>query len=276
PFRISRKLQWAVSCGEFLLNQARQLQLQLSEREQREEQLSKQLEDVTRRQDVEMRMLRRKTEQQQKLNNDDLYSLHQENERLSQQLDDKKASLSKVTMEATRLQKQLESAQSQIDQMQSREAELVCEIDKIKVRHEADTAGLRRSISQFQREKSDVQEKLEVLRDSLSGKLRRMGLKGDSIISSCLADPGSSATLLDNALVNCDVATANGGLGASGLSLEAHSASSTTGLSVEELQRQIRRLEQANGQLKRQASRARATLKREMAEKRELQSMLAA
>ena len=97
-FSISKQLLWATSSGELLLNQARQIQIRLSEKEDHADQTRHQLEDVVKRQELEIKRLKRMNDQQEKLSND-IYNLHGEKEKLAQQLDDQKFTLTKSQTE---------------------------------------------------------------------------------------------------------------------------------------------------------------------------------
>ncbi|KAJ1673299.1 hypothetical protein EV182_005507, partial [Spiromyces aspiralis] len=107
---VIAKFALAISHGETILSQARHLQLKLSEKEEDAERMRAAMEEVNKRQEIEIKRLKRANEQQQGLSSD-IYDLHGEKQRLEQLLDEQKANLTKAMSETNRLQRQLSQAQ---------------------------------------------------------------------------------------------------------------------------------------------------------------------
>ncbi|KAJ1673507.1 hypothetical protein EV182_005098, partial [Spiromyces aspiralis] len=169
--------------------------------------------------------------------------------------------------ETNRLQRQLSQAQVQIEQLEDKCDGLTAELTKAKARYEYDTANLRRTVGQLQREKSEVMAKNQELRSELKGKLQRAGFKGDidEYLTKGAKDRGDEQD--EDSFVGEVAALEHEGS-------PRQMVGKKGPRSAADLERQVRALEQSNTNMRRQLERSRAALHREKSEKLELRNML--
>ena len=174
----------------------------------------------------------------------------------------------------------MDAAQTQIEQLQAKEADLNDEVAKSRARYDQDTANLRRTIGQVQREKSSLSDKFQMLRNEIGGKLQRAGLKADLLDeylnNSNSSRLGKNSNEEEEEEGRVDETAGNQSTENSPLPVTATTSplNVPSSLCIDELKQQIRSLEHSNGNLKRQLDQARNVLTRERRDKREVQTML--
>ncbi|KAJ1917923.1 hypothetical protein H4219_002916 [Mycoemilia scoparia] len=275
-----KQLLWATTIGQKLIAQARQAQIRLFEREQETEQVQKQSHESMKRMEIEIRKLKRNKEHTDKLG-DDIYQLQGEKQDLERQLEDKKVDLMKSNNDVVRLNKQVEELRNQVDQFQSREVEFQDELDKIKAKHERENNQLKKGLALAQQERNEANEKFQLLRTRISGKLQRMGFKADDIVDELVSSSGAEFDGFSNK--DHDDESGSPQLDGSPLNRTArgfsrqHSSDSVAanGLKISELEQQIRGLEYSTATMKRKLEKSNKLMFKERGEKRELQMMLA-
>ncbi|CAO3590592.1 unnamed protein product [Absidia cylindrospora] len=165
--RRNTDIEFATEIGQGLLLEVRKMQTLLQEKEEQLRSLQIQKADLERAAEALTKQLRQKEETEERLK-EETWNLELAKQELTMSVTQLQQNLNKANVEQSKLNRQLTTITSELEQVRGREDKLTATIENLKNRHEQDMAGVRRHMATMQREKADQAKQLQVLSSELA------------------------------------------------------------------------------------------------------------
>ncbi|RKP38214.1 hypothetical protein BJ085DRAFT_29054 [Dimargaris cristalligena] len=183
----------ASKLGNGLLMQCRHLQSKLSEVELESQTLDEHGQELN-KQVALLKKQKEKSAEELKLVETQNWDLQLTAQELKKELDEAKKQAKRSNKEKDTLQRSFHSANEQVEQLKGTEERLTASLLNNRSRHEQEMAQSRKNLINLQRDKTDLQKKVNDLKAELAGKIQRAGGRSDG---SAAVSPSTAALLAE-------------------------------------------------------------------------------